>query len=457
MLRFSFGTAAASAVATAESYGMMDALSDGTIRRIGWTLESSNNCCIRISDAERGTLYLSKSFQSSRDLIGSLEENGRSWMYFFQDGRYYMQSACCVEVGQRQFYLENLRDITATIQKRNRYLMFYQLMTLVLMAFSAVAMLLLSVYLTRPMHKLSVVSRRIAGGDYQLRCTVTSRDEIGALTEDFNAMADSLETKIHQLEDASKRQEDFIASFAHELKTPLTSIIGYSDMLRSQTLLPEQQFKAANYIHSEGKRLESLSHKLLELIVYRRETYTPAAFEAQPWLSAIAAVLEPSFWDSGISLMLSAGPGVIWGEADLLESLVVNLCDNARKASPAGSVVSLIGTAEEGATASVYVTMEAVLRRRNCCASQSRFTWWTSPCPGAKRCGAGLGPVCCSGAGARHSARVHQCAGKRYHGVASVEGGRKMRGVLSFFAGVYRCCGAAGRVAAYGHTAAMGS
>ena len=58
MLRFSFGTAAASAVATAESYGMMDALSDGTIRRIGWTLESSNNCCIRISDAERGTLYV---------------------------------------------------------------------------------------------------------------------------------------------------------------------------------------------------------------------------------------------------------------------------------------------------------------------------------------------------------------------------------------------------------------
>lgn len=75
---------------------------------------------------------------------------------------------------------------------------------------------------------------------------------------------------------------------------------------------------------------------------------TPSAFEAQPWLSAIAAVLEPAFRDSGISLMLSAGPGVIWGEADLLESLVVNLCDNARKASPAGSVVSLMGTAEEG-------------------------------------------------------------------------------------------------------------
>ena len=163
-------------------------------------------------------------------------------------------------MGQRQFYLENLRDITATIQKRNRYLMFYQLMTLVLMAFSAVAMLLLSVYLTRPMHKLSVVSRRIAGGDYQLRCTVTSRDEIGALTEDFNAMADSLETKIHQLEDASKRQEDFIASFAHELKTPLTSIIGYSDML--QMCIRDRgsaKNRATTMADSSFRSLESIS------------------------------------------------------------------------------------------------------------------------------------------------------------------------------------------------------
>ena len=133
-------------------------------------------------------------------------------------------------------------------------------------------------------------------------------------------MADSLETKIHQPQDASKRQEDFIASFAHELKTPLTSIIGYSDMLRSQTLLPEQQFKAANYIYSEGKRLESLAHKLLELIVYRRETYTPAAFEAEP----VAFCRRVRSWSrrsagGGDSLALSAEPGIIWGEADLLE------------------------------------------------------------------------------------------------------------------------------------------
>ena len=47
-----------------------------------------------------------------------------------------------------------------------------------------------------------------------------------------------------------------MAAFAHELKTPLTSIIGYADALRSRRLDEEKQFMSANYIYTEGKRLE---------------------------------------------------------------------------------------------------------------------------------------------------------------------------------------------------------
>ncbi len=349
MLRFSFATAASSAVTTAGNYGygLIDPLADSTIRRIGWTMENNNSFCIRISDAQQEVLYVSKGFQSGHNLAEKVQEGSSAWVYFTQDHRYYIQAACCVEVGGRQFYLENIRDITGAVQQRRHYLALYQVLTLVLMAFSALLMLLLSLYLTRPMKRLSAVSRRIAGGEYQLRCAVTSRDEIGALTEDFNAMADSLETKIHQLQDASRQQEDFIASFAHELKTPLTSIIGYSDMLRTQQLPPEQQFKAADYIYMEGKRLESLSHKLLELIVYRRQCFSPEQIAARPWLQRVATMLEPSFRESGLTLALSAQEGDLYGESDLLESLVLNLCDNARKASDQGGVVKLTGTVEE--------------------------------------------------------------------------------------------------------------
>lgn len=348
MLRFSFVTAVSSAVTNGENYGLLDPLSDSTLRRVGWSLENSNGYCIRISDSECRPLYVSTAFQNGRDLAEKVREGKRNWACFTENGSYYIQSACCVDVEGRTFYIENLRNVTGVIQERRHYAAICQALTLAMMALAALLMLVLSAYLTRPMKRLSAVSRRIAQGEYQLRGEVLSHDEIGALTEDFNAMADSLETKIRQLEEASRRQEDFIASFAHELKTPLTSIIGYSDMLRSQQLPQEQQFKAANYIYTEGKRLESLSHKLLELIVYRRQRFSPAPIQAGAWMERLRALLEPSFRKDGLTLVLRAEDGCFLGESDLLESLVYNLCDNARKASPPGAAVELIGTAEKG-------------------------------------------------------------------------------------------------------------
>ena len=75
-------------------------------------------------------------------------------------------------------------------------------------------------------------------------------------------MAGALEETIRQLKEAAERQERFMGSFAHEAKTPMTSIIGYADLLRGQTLSADEQMQAANYIVAEGKRLENLSQKL---------------------------------------------------------------------------------------------------------------------------------------------------------------------------------------------------
>lgn len=86
-------------------------------------------------------------------------------------------------------------------------------------------------------------------------------------------MAQAVEEKILSLEEAARRQEEFTANFAHELKTPLTSIIGYADMLRSSPLSQEEQLVCANYIFGEGKRLEALSFKLLDLFVCAAATF----------------------------------------------------------------------------------------------------------------------------------------------------------------------------------------
>ena len=83
-------------------------------------------------------------------------------------------------------------------------------------------------------------------------------------------MANALENNSEMLEEEVRAREDFIAAFSHELKTPLTAIIGYADMLRSRKLDEEKQFVSANYIYTEGKRLETMAFRLLDIIVTKR-------------------------------------------------------------------------------------------------------------------------------------------------------------------------------------------
>ena len=123
--------------------------------------------------------------------------------------------------------------------------------------------------LTAPLEGLSRASRAIASGNYASRVRVRSSDEVGMVSQDFNVMADRLERQILELRQSVERQERFVGSFAHEMKTPMTSLIGYAELIRSGTLTQEEQSEAAGYLYSEGKRLESLSRKLLDLLEKR--------------------------------------------------------------------------------------------------------------------------------------------------------------------------------------------
>ncbi len=83
--------------------------------------------------------------------------------------------------------------------------------------------------------------------------------------------ADAVQEKIADLEADVQRREDFVGAFTHELKTPMTSIIGYADMLHTMQTDPDEQREAAAAIVHEGRRLEALSRKLLALLGLNEE------------------------------------------------------------------------------------------------------------------------------------------------------------------------------------------
>jgi len=163
-----------------------------------------------------------------------------------------------------------------------------------------------------------------------------------------------LERNIENLENVAARREEFVGSFAHELKTPLTAIIGYADMLRSKEMAPKSRFTAAGYIFSEGKRLEALSLKLMDIIVAGNQSFEPKRFEVGYFIRSVAAVTVPSLSNEGMTLDMRWEPGEIEVEPDLFKTLVINLVDNARKASHKGDVIELFGKAEDGGYA-LYV------------------------------------------------------------------------------------------------------
>lgn len=195
--------------------------------------------------------------------------------------------------------------------------------------------------LTAPLTGLSRTSRALAKGRYGSRVRICSSDEIGEVSADFNAMADKLEEVIAQLRDTAERQESFMGSFAHELKTPMTSVIGYSELLLSGTLSHDEQMEAAGYIYSEGRRLETLSHKLLDLLVVKRNDLPLKLSSPGNLIASMVAELKPVYRAQNITLACRSEGGACLMEPDLIRSLLMNLIDNSRKAMEGGGSIGI--------------------------------------------------------------------------------------------------------------------
>ena len=118
-------------------------------------------------------------------------------------------------------------------------------------------MYIISKSLTNPIKDLSNISKDIASGDYSKRANESkNNDEVGVLENNFNIMIDVIEDNIKELKYLNESKQRFIDSLNHEIKTPITSIIGYSDLLLKGNLDEDTKLKALTYINSEAKRLE---------------------------------------------------------------------------------------------------------------------------------------------------------------------------------------------------------
>ena len=342
ILRFAFETAA---LTVPTKYNM---LQDAAVEQIGSKLESSGQGSgryLRLSDEERKVIYRSNAFPEDTALLERISEGTRNWQVISQGEHYYIHTGIMVKALDRKLYLETLEDVTEVFEERAMGFSVYRRVTVAMLVCSAVVMFLICIWLTKPIRLLTNATRKMAQGDYSYRARQINSDELGQLTRDFNGMANVLEGTIGELQEEVRAREDFIAAFAHELKTPLTAIIGYADLLRSRKLDEEKHFLSANYIYTEGKRLENMSFRLLDIIVTKRDRIERQNVDADTF----AVYLQDMFsGNEGQSLKISMEKGNVYAEANLLKSVLLNLVDNAFKASQEDGIVEVNGERQAG-------------------------------------------------------------------------------------------------------------
>jgi signal transduction histidine kinase len=265
------------------------------------------------------------------------------------DGTHYIQMSGAMDANGEILRLDIAFDVSSVYVTRTEQQKVYRNIFLFLIVIGALLSWTFAYFLTKPLNKLSNATKKLANGALSVRVEPRTKDEIGALSRDFNEMAQTLEANVTELQDAMERQEQFMGSFAHEMKTPMTSIIGYADLLRSQSLTQEETMDAANYIFTEGKRLEALSLKLLDLLVMKNQQIKFADVEPAQMISMLVQHLRPFYAKQRIMLQYRCEPGTCRMEPDLVKSLLTNLLDNARKAMDGGGNIYIVSDFLDGA------------------------------------------------------------------------------------------------------------
>lgn len=262
-----------------------------------------------------------------------------------QEHSKYMIMGSSFEMNDNMITFISISDITDTFLERDRqFSAFYKIDAVVILV-SLVAIAILSICLTKPIHQLNDMTKKIAKGSYGERIHIKSNDEIGELSESFHLMIEAVESKIEELELSVKQKEEFITNFTHEFKNPMTSIIGYADVLRSNQYAEDVKIRAANYIFNEAKRLEALSHKLMDLMGLSNENIVFENIHMVAFANKISEDVKESLGD--ITLILDIEEGTILADQLLLEDCIRNLIDNSKKANPKDKTITFLGRQRE--------------------------------------------------------------------------------------------------------------
>ena len=295
-----------------------------------YALQTENGLCSTASPYDWSSLFTLQDHQAKAWTTQAL-----------QDG-YVFVAGTRMQLFHAPYVLYIAKDVTSVFQQLDAMRRIALLLLAAGMLLLLVCLPLLVQRFLRPLRELSQTAQRIAAGEYSLRAQLRNHDEIAEMGRQFHLMADAMEGKIQQLSEMSQNKTFMLGALTHELKTPLTAIIGYADTYLHVPLDGKQRDYCVRQIFDAGRRTERLSQKLMQLIALESSPEIALqALNAADFLQAVQAGTEQILSAKRQTLVIQNHISQLCGDGDLLISLLCNLIENASRASEPGVAIEL--------------------------------------------------------------------------------------------------------------------
>jgi signal transduction histidine kinase len=209
---------------------------------------------------------------------------------------------------------------------------------------------LAAMFLVKPIKKLTSATKKIAGGDFEVRLDIKQGGEIGTLAESFENMA-------YDLQQLEQMRKEFVANVSHEVQSPLTSISGYATALKQMNIKDEDRERYLNIIIDEAKRMSKMSDSLLKLSLLESQSQQLqiTSFSLDEQIRRVIVALQPGWSAADIQFDLHLQDVSISADFDLLNQVWTNIISNSIKFSEQESWIT-VQLEQEGNNAIVQIS-----------------------------------------------------------------------------------------------------
>lgn len=343
-------------------------------QRLAVDLGGQSGLAVTIYDVNDQFVGTSLPFQPEANIADALQATAQGHAAYITEGDQLLYLAPLYYAEER---LGTVQFHASLAEQNAFYNRIYDLFILAGAGVFVIGFLIGYIYLWRQINVIKQLNQdaaQIGKGNYLAFPSIQRQDELGELAQGIFNMSDSIASyvgelheerqklmeAIGQLTELEQQQKQFIGNISHELKTPLTSIMAYADLLTMYRDDPALLEDASGRIHVEAQRLFALVEKALQLSamdIYELETKVEV-ISIVPLLEETVARLQGKADQRNISITSSFMAGEVYADADNVRHIMLNLLDNAIKYNQEGGRVALRNYRAEHTDGTAYMAVE---------------------------------------------------------------------------------------------------